>query len=725
MPQIPFYEQRTSAPGAPQLARMPVPDNSGVAYLADSVNHVADNVQRVEQRDAAIEGSSALSKLRMAWTQKLTDAKANAADDAENFTPNLMKSLGDDLNTTLADIKSPLAKVMVKEHAQELKSQYFDHAIGFEAATRQAYRTNQLDQSAARLSQSIQQDPDSWKQAGEEQMLAIEAMQLPPEQRLRERDKMFTTVKTAAAMGYANRDPVELLKRAKSPDDPLMQGLSIQARQHVQEYAKKELVEKSAQGVMSVFENGGTDAGVHALASLSSSGLEPELLDDVRAKVNRDVSQLRDQRRQEHVGDLTQLQVGIATDTVSPQSLRSVDSLYQAGALTPGEHASYSAQVESSIIQRNKNAAAAKALADSLAAGIPLSPSDPEHKKFLSQAFANETATMPLGSQQWQSTAIALADRARMLPQQAAEWTQRAMRSPDPQLAANAAQFFGAVKTSSPDAASSFDERTKAFAGVVNGMIEAGTKSEMAVETARTNVFDLKPELVEHRKKQYTEGGSNSLAAQSDSALSSLIGKDFGSWFSSNPAATANLSADFNQQSQRYFVKTGDIDLARKLAWDDLKGVYGETTVNGTKQIMAFPVERFGIKPEEVHADVESFLKDNPQHDGSTAAEVVLIPDALTLRHVGDAFSGQMQPTSYKLVTKSGALVVDKNGIPKRYTLPSGDELTQRMNAEQDKATAAAQKMVDDAKASQAMWRSHDQFVREHPELQVPAVGGY
>jgi hypothetical protein len=515
-----------------------------------------------------------------------------------------------------------------------------------------------------------------------------------------------TTLATIAA----RRDPAATLTALSAAPgksgSAVFDQLSFEGRQVAIEKAKTALVNQQATAIVQTYANNGADAGTAALAGISQSNLPADLQDDVRAKVNGAVSQLRDQRRQQHSDDIANVETSIQTDTVSRDTLKQVHQLYQTGALTPSENASYTARIESSIIDRNRNAAASQAIVDALRSGLPLDPNNAEHRKAVTGAFANETTGMPLGSQQWQSTAIRLADHVRMLPDQASAWTRQAMRSPDSTIAANAAQFYGAVQTAAPDAASSFDEHTKAFAGMVNGMIEAGTDPKKAVEVARSNVFEQKPEITDQREKQYAAGGTKSFAANSDNALKQFIGKDFSaSWFANNPVPTAGLSVDFNSQTQRYFTKVGDITLARKLAWDDLKHVYGESEVNGTKQIMAFAPEKFGVQPEDVRTDIDNFLKGNPQADGSGAADVYLVPDSMTLRAVGDALTGQNVRPSYKLVTKSGDLVIDRNGVPKRYTLPTGEELATHFKAMQAEATAQGQAIVNQSRTDRELLR--------------------
>ncbi len=466
-------------------------------------------------------------------------------------------------------------------------------------------------------------------------------------------------------------------------------------------------VEVETQHILSAYEQQGADAGVSALGALSQSNLSPAIQDEVRRGVSSRLSLLRDQRRQEGVDTVASIERSLANGTAGRDTASQVDDLYRRGALTPAEFGNYIGQVEASTVRRLKEDAAAREISAALAAGLPLDPGDSDHRKALSSAFTNDTREMQVGSAPWQSVAAAYASRARMLPQQALAWTRQTMRSPDPQIAAAGAQFYGAIASTTPDAVGEIDTDTKAFAGSVNSMIEAGTSPARAVETARATVFDLKPEVRERRKDEYRE-----YAKQSDLALANLVDRDFDpGLFTSPPSLSSSLAADFAGQSDRYFQKTGDIALARDLAWADLKRVYGPSRVNGEPIMIAFPPERFGVAPDEIRTDLGNFLKGNPQADGSSSADIFVVPDAITLRQVNDALDGRPVQPSYKLVTKSGDLLLDKHGVPKRYVLPSGEELGQRFKAAESKAAADAQALVDEAKRERER-RQRDAYLR-------------
>ena len=222
-------------------------------------------------------------------------------------------------------------------------------------------------------------------------------------------------------------------------------------------------------------------------------------------------------------------------------------------------------------------------------------------------------------------------------------------------------------------------------------MIEAGAAPEKAFETARANVFETRRDVLELRIDAYREH-----AKGNDAALGDLIDRDFDTAWTAQPEASVFLKADFDRQSAAYFAKTGDIGLARDLAWKDLRRVYGTTEVNGSPMLSAFPVEHFGITPEDVRRDVDAFLKSTGQK--VNAEDVLVVPDGLTLRAVNDALTGKPVMPSYRLVTKSGDLVLGPDGVPQRFTLPGGEELTKRVKAEQAEREREAQAAVQAAR---------------------------
>jgi hypothetical protein len=438
----------------------------------------------------------------------------------------------------------------------------------------------------------------------------------------------------------------------------------------------------------------------------TSQQSRPELRANIRASVGAQVSQLRFQRRQERAHDLETVERAIATGTAGPGTERLVDSLHASGAYSAEDRANTLAQIDASHLQAAKANAGAAEISRALAAGLPLDPKDADQRKALDSYFTAGTLDTPLGSEPWRAAALTIANKTRMLPDSALAWTRMALRSPSADLASTAAQFYGATAVAAPDAVSGFDDDTKTFAAMVNGMIEAGAAPKAAVEVARANVFDVQPATRDARKHAWSGAGKLSLRDQSATALDAFIDRDFDSGlFADQPAATdprvaraagaLQILPAFTAQTDRYFQKSGDITLAREQAWADVRRVYGVSEVNGTPQMFAFPPEQFGVTPTVVRADVEAFLKAAAQPDGSTAEDVVLVPDGQTLRLVGDALTGQVVRPSYLLVGKSGTPVIGLDGVRKRYTIPSSEEISKRIRAAQASAVDLAKAQRD------------------------------
>lgn len=462
-------------------------------------------------------------------------------------------------------------------------------------------------------------------------------------------------------------------------------------------------VSNATDAISAAYRAGGVRAGDEALAALEHSALPEDERALVRSKVRTNLELLRTERQQEHVNELAGIESAIATETAGMGTLSTAAALYSNATLTPDQYAGYRSRIAGVMKKRAGDEAVSEELTAALSAGLPLDPHNAEHRKAVASAFSNATQGVTPGSQPWQVSALMLANRTRMLPDQALAWIRQTARSPDPMIAAAGASFFGSVQAAVPDAVGAVDSDTKAFVGTINSMVEAGTDPALAVETARMNVFDTKREVVERRKDDYRK-----LAKDSDAALDRFIDRDFDpGLFRSQPAASAGLKADFASQAERYYEKVGDIALARDLAWKDLKRVYGPSRVNGAPLVMAYPPERFGVTPEDVRTDIGNFLKGNPQADGSTAADVILVPDELTQRAVADSLSGSSVRPSYRMVGKSGDLILDRNGVAKRWTVPSGEELAARLRAAQDLATQRAQQQVEQARFDRQVqeWR--------------------
>jgi hypothetical protein len=616
-----------------------------------------------------------------------------------------------------------------------------------------------------------------------------------------DRRQLWTTDYALGALEILS--PQKRLEALENPAKSVATYLPADVRAKLKEQAQADLqreaaaaqaarVKGVAASVLRAYEQHGPDGGQFALQKITR-GLSPDVADEVYAKVQTGLSRRRRREAQQQASAdmIAGIHEALASNTADESTAQQVDALWEVGALSPTERASLAGRVAAARVEGAKLNAAAATIREAMQSGTPLDPSSSDVRKGLAAAFDRDAQGSPVGSDSWQGLATAYAARTRVVPEQAVSWARSALRSPDPKVAAPAAQFLAGVEASAPDAAGQFDANTKAFAGVVNSMISAGTAPDKAIETARATVYDIRQDVVKQRQDVFRKDH----AKQSLGALTSFIDRDFDTLTTSQPAASQSLDVDFNAQTARYFEKTGDIDVARDLAWKDLKRVYGPSRVNGDAVMMALPPERFGITPQMVRSEIAAFITGkrgiadpkglrtrgnidihsrpvvqnedgsistvrtisigtdqgevliptvsddgrimsnedaieayrksgkhfgvfdspasatifakelheqqaaehdgpNPQADGSTPDEIMLVPDALTLRNVTNALDGEPVRPSYKLVTKTGELVVDKNGVPLRYVLPVSD-MGARLKEAEEKASQREQGRFD------------------------------
>lgn len=302
------------------------------------------------------------------------------------------------------------------------------------------------------------------------------------------------------------------------------------------------------------------------------------------------------------------------------------------------------------------------------------------------------------GSKEWQNVALLAAGKYKALPPSASKWADSAIRSNDPALAAQGADMIEAAVSGGATYKIGADAKTKGL--LMSSLMAAGADPERALQTTN-DAMNVPDNVRDQRNKDYTKAAKNTV-----SVLTDFIDTDFDpGLFTSQPATMpqkpigyTSLAADFDRTAAAYFRATGDIDMARASAWADLKRVYGPTTVNGENVMTMFPVERWGIKPEDVRKDIAGIIAEFPQADGSTAEEITMVADSDTSRSTDAAMNGGGVRPSYRLVTKTGDLVSDKDGIPLRYTLPDDEQLLQMYQDRQREIQTEGATIVNDAR---------------------------
>jgi hypothetical protein len=134
-----------------------------------------------------------------------------------------------------------------------------------------------------------------------------------------------------------------------------------------------------------------------------------------------------------------------------------------------------------------------------------------------------------------------------------------------------------------------FSADEKAFSLQLQELVRAGTDPGTAVDLVRERVFKTSQAERDIINAQYLK--------ESDDNADELVDRiddDFDTWFSIQPEPPPLMQGEFERLSQSYFLKTHNIETARSLAWNDLKAGWGESRINGKRELMKYPPEMFG-----------------------------------------------------------------------------------------------------------------------------------
>lgn len=706
MPSIPVYRQQTRATG--QLSQGP----TAVAQNMSGAQALGEAVGQLEEAHAASWATSQIGKARLDWATQLQERKTSAAPGAPGFTGQVLKDFDKYETDSYTSAPSGLAKRFLKERLSSLRESVAGQSMTFEAAQRQANILTQSQNGIDNAAAAAQIDPSSAMTALAEQRAAIQVLGLEPDERTALEAKAVDSIATSAMVGLAQQDPDTALARLNDEKDVLATALSPAQRAQLQSKALDQKGTNLADGLLSVYAASGPEAAAKGLEALKGA-VPTQVYDDVQQKLQTGAGRVREQAQINHADELKSVYTDIAGENVSRGTLNTIDDLWKVGALTPVERASLDGRVADVYATQAKKAAEAgvarQAVINSISTGFPLDPDNEKHRKALSALFTEDTKTLEAGSPQWQAIAASLASRTRMLPEPATQWAEAALRSPDPKVAANAAQFLSGVQTSAKDALIGLNKDSKARADVVSTYLGVGVSPEEAVKRADA-VMSVDDRVKELRKQQYTKlTGVNQTPPAT--ALKSLIGNDDDWSAGKNPVPspyTGMMEADFDSLSRDYYQLTNDLPKAQALAFKDLKRSYGVTEVNGIKTLEMMPLERFGVTRERLLPELTDALKANPQASGATAEDLIVVPTKATIQAGQNLFDGTPVRPQYLIIDgKTGQPAYGKNGLL-TYVPPTNAELSTQLEAEKAAAKAKADKVIKDAAKERDLLRSLD-----------------
>jgi hypothetical protein len=446
----------------------------------------------------------------------------------------------------------------------------------------------------------------------------------------------------------------------------------------VEKQVKAGLVQQAGDSILSTYANQGNQAGATALQNISQEGgYTPIEQAQIGALVQHGLVERAGALQQD---PRNQAQIRFVDDAISgknpsPQAMGTLDSLVRRGVFTFQQGEAKRDELMRAQRGQGQEQADLQWAMDAYNNGQHMDPL--LDKKPVNLMFSVLSMGQKFGSDEFNHTAMAVMDRVGVLPDAAVSWGRTALTSGNPDEAARAARFFSAADRESNAAYEyAVDQRSRSMAYGINQGVSAGGDPEGIVQRERdiaqkfTENADYRKQLDTAWSKLKPHGGTyeqldrdvirNALAGDPNYTTTTWLGTHPAS---SVPDLPPGMLGEFGANMKQYFyLRNGNAQEARDLAIADLKRTWGVTDVNGRRELMKYAPNRMfpGLETSDIRADMDAA--------GVGDGRLVEFPG-----------TGPSQGRDW-WVEKPDAMgawtpVLDKDGMPRTYTLPTGTQI--------------------------------------------------
>lgn len=693
-----IYRQETNA--AEVLPRKLIPEVRRPNEVGGAVERFGGAMEEVARQNGIVQASKAMADARVAVTQAYSDAQTKY-QPGDDFTGDMAKMFRQYHDQALGSIQNPFAKQALDRQLTGFGADIADNAIRFQAHAQVANRVQGQKDATDTTAIAVRADPSQFERAYGERLSALQAADIPPE----EKNQLVTHARDSlslnGALGLATSNPGEVYRELTSgkTEDPILSRLIDPAsRAHVLEKATGEMVKQEGDAIVNEYRQGGPKVGAQAYASIDKMELPEEIKDQVRAHVQQGLMQREHEAREQYAPQIQSVEERILSGQPQAGDRAAVMDLGNKGVWNAQEQAARLAAIDRAEQKGAGDTAGRDWAQQHYALGIPADPASKEVRDAFDDFFKTSFgAAFPAGSAGWTNGAALIARQTGVVPDTVLSWTRAQIISGDPKAAAVAADSLQRLAEASPRGIGFMGdgyEKTKAIASEIWRMTQSGTDPERAVEIARRNAElpEGERKLLDEKFRKSVPGGGVP-GGYMEAHLISIL-KDDPSFkpgmFSSVPSIPPTLTAQFSNLTHDYYLMTGgNATQAAALAARDIKAVWGVSTVNGSREILQYPPEKtYGLKDETIRDDISATLKE-AKIDADAAKARLVFKDGLTDRTQG-------QKWQLAIPGKDGSydVVANPDGTARTYTLPVEDQ-TAALRAHQEKAIAETKAAQD------------------------------
>lgn len=191
---------------------------------------------------------------------------------------------------------------------------------------------------------------------------------------------------------------------------------------------------------------------------------------------------------------------------------------------------------------------------------------------------ARKTITSMPPTQQGQYLAAQFKSMGK-LPTDYKNETEGMLKSDRPEVVAGAVDRLRYLQSQDQRVMQSFDTRTRIMIEQANTGVPI--TQYMKNRDALTNLSESDSTL---RLSQYKVAVPEKAGTENDNIK--FVKKNFSTFWGSNPTLENQVIGDFDHATKNYFIQTGDINVARKLALQDMQNKVGTTKADGSNRVM-------------------------------------------------------------------------------------------------------------------------------------------
>lgn len=550
MPVLPQFRGGSSVAFGPAPTPQVRPSNVGelISEAGRAVGGIEDALRQKDDEDGRVWAAKTQTELRAKYNQRLIEAQ-NSGEDLNG----LVTKIEGELNTDLASVRKAAPNRYGAHHLDLASPDFLADVKGAAFGAEARYRvTKRLadTQSIIELNRSqLFTNPSLFAKAYAETKAVIDGLSVPVEAKAQLAQQLQGLGASALQGMIENGNPYEAAKQLKSGawnkyvDPDRLAALTNAAQGEIK---RREAEARAAQA---------------ARAEVAVAGLE--------VKINQ-----------------------FANGQIETLDQTEIDSLK--GQLTPSAWSSLQRSFDDARARREQDEGERVNVAALIQAGERIDPGNSKQKKAYDEFFRSSVvpqiqkavADLPEGQRESAFTGrlLAFIKSQGVVPETVQANVRTALRSGSPQQKAQAAATIDQIKVVSPRALLDIDDDVLRQANAIASYVDYGADPEQAARMAE--------EAMRQGETERKALGEEYDRIIKENPTTAWLEDMQGGWLSTVKVPLP-VAVEIDAGVRREFLRNGgNLEAARRTAVDLTKKRYGETTVNGVRELTRNPIEQ-------------------------------------------------------------------------------------------------------------------------------------